>query len=158
MIIWKAIISTAHPYRVMWKTIVKTDKRNPRKERIRHWSWLLSKLSFLGKYTTFIIFAFKCTFCQMTHKYLTCLKCCLFHRYWVISVWCNQPSAFMWTNYSFARELHLELWWIVWAVNHKQKAYPPKRGSKIWFDSKELRDTGLAGGVTLGAANGSGWN
>lgn len=30
----------------------------------------------------------------------------------------------MWTNESFVKELHLELWWIEWAVNHKQKSYP----------------------------------
>lgn len=37
----------------------------------------------------------------------------------------------MWTNDSFSREPHLELWWIKRAVNHKQKPYPPKRGQRF---------------------------
>ncbi len=58
------------------------------------------------------------------------------------------------TNDSFAREPHLELWWIEWAVNHKQKSYPPKRGSTVWFNSRESEDADWVGGVTLREANG----
>lgn len=152
MIIWKAIIATAQPYRVMRKVIVKTDIKEIHERREQGIEVDFCQNFLLGgKYTTFIIFVFKCTFWQMTRKYLTGLIFVLFMEpeLQVLFVWCHQLPAFVWTDDSFSRELHLELWWIEWAVKHKQKPYPPKRRSKIWFDSEELEDAGPVGGATL---------
>lgn len=65
----------------------------------------------------------------MTRKYLKSLIFVLFIdvKLYMLFIWCSQVFAVMWTNDSFARALHLELWLAEWAVNHEQKPDNKKR-------------------------------
>ena len=125
-------------------------ERNPWKERIRHWSWLLSKFSFWGgKYTTFIFFVSKCPFKQMTCEYLTGLTFVLFS--YIQSYKCLMRSAVC---------VYVDKWFLCnrtapgvlmdWIGCQPQtKASPTEKGVKdLVFDSEELEDAGWVGGVT----------